>query len=151
MNRIAVGGAHARRLLPTLLVAGLAGAFATPAHAARPLVTDDAAIVDRDALELSLWCERASGVRLCPVSGAFTPFGATEWTLAAGRLGGDLRGALASVGVKQLLADSADDGPVSRSAPPGRASRRAAGPRAASSTSSASSPCRRRSMAPSST
>jgi hypothetical protein len=113
MNRNSHRGAVARRLVPSLLAAGLvaAFAFASTAHAARPLVTDDAAIVDRGALELSLWCERASGDRLCPISGAFTPFGATEWTLAAGRLGGDLRGSLASVGVKQLLADSADDGP----------------------------------------
>jgi hypothetical protein len=114
MNRNSHRGAVARRLVPSLLAAGLvaAFAFASTAHAARPLVTDDAAIVDRGALELSLWCERASGARLCPISGAFTPFGATEWTVAAGRLGGELRGSLASVGVKQLLAGGGDDGPA---------------------------------------
>lgn len=112
MKRTFLHGAHARPLVPTLLAAGLAAAFAASAHAARPLVTDDAAIVDRGALEVSLWCERASGVRLCPVSGAFTPFGATEWTLATGRLGGDRRGTLASVGVKRLLADGGDDAPA---------------------------------------
>lgn len=103
-------GAHARRLLPTLLAAAFATAFATAAHAARPLVTDDAAIVDRGALEVSLWCEHASGARLCPISAAFTPFGAHEWTLATGCLGGDRCGGLTSVGVKHLLAGG--DGPA---------------------------------------
>lgn len=102
-------GALWRRAISHLLCAALLALVPPVAKAARPLLTDDAATVAPGALELSIWCERVGDERLCPISAAFTSFGSTELTLAAGRFDGESSGDLASLGAKRVLIDGGEE------------------------------------------
>lgn len=57
-----------------------------PAHAGRPLTTDDAAIVDAGACQLETWIERSRDLNSSWLNPGCNPFGRTELSLGTARL-----------------------------------------------------------------
>jgi hypothetical protein len=75
-----------------------------PAHAGRPLATDNAAIVDADACQLETWTERTRSGHSSWVNAGCNPFGTTELSLGAARVAyGATSFAAQQWQIKQLL------------------------------------------------
>jgi hypothetical protein len=75
-----------RRTIGAALPAMAGALLSVPAHAGRPLATDDAAIVDPGACQLELWLERDRGSRALWANPGCNPFGATEFALGGARV-----------------------------------------------------------------
>lgn len=67
-----------------------------PAHAGRPLTTDDAAILDAGACQLEAWIERSRDLNSSWLNPGCNPFGQTEFSLGAARLRTDADAAVTS-------------------------------------------------------
>jgi hypothetical protein len=61
-------------------------AIALPAHAGRPLTTDDAAVFDAGACQLETWVERTRDSSSNWINPACNPFGSTEFALGGARV-----------------------------------------------------------------
>jgi hypothetical protein len=75
-----------RRTIGAALPAIAGALLSVPAHAGRPLATDDAAVVDPGACQLELWLERNRGSRALWANPGCNPFGATEFALGGARV-----------------------------------------------------------------
>jgi len=96
------------------LAAAIAAAvLAGPAQAARPLATDDAAVVAEGACQIETWMERGRGDRAVWLNPGCNPFGSTEIQLGGARTRADGAGhaTLWRVQVKQLIRETGSDGP----------------------------------------
>ncbi|MFN3544851.1 MAG: hypothetical protein ACK4UX_08375 [Thiobacillus sp.] len=69
-----------------LLTALALSATMVPAHAGRPLATDDAAIVDAGACQLETWNERTRDARSLWLNLGCNPFGKTEFSLGGAQV-----------------------------------------------------------------
>lgn len=97
-----------------LAVAALSAALPIAAHAGRPMVTDDAGVMDAGACQLEAWTERARDGNTTWLNPGCNPFGATEFSLGAGRQrldteDGTQTGMLYSWQVKHLLREADDE------------------------------------------
>lgn len=71
------------------LVIGTCAVLTLPAHAGRPLATDDAAIVETSACQLEAWTERTRSDRSNRINAGCNPFATTEFSLGAARVAHD--------------------------------------------------------------
>jgi hypothetical protein len=100
--RAARCAALASLLAGSLLVFG--SILTSPAHAGRPMITDDAGIVERGDLQVEAWSEWARGARAAWINVGVNPFGSTEFSIGAAHADGDAgRGTPVAWQIKQLL------------------------------------------------
>lgn len=81
-----VRGVTNRNAALNALLVGLGVAAALPAQAGRPLVTDDAAVVETGACQLETWIERTRDSHSTWLNPGCNPFGSTEFSLGGARV-----------------------------------------------------------------
>jgi hypothetical protein len=90
----------------------VAASVATDAHAGRPMITDDASVVEHGDLQLESWAEWTRGARAAWFNVGVNPFGTTELSLGAAHADGDAgRGTPVAWQIKQLLRPHDDTAP----------------------------------------
>lgn len=96
-----------------IVVVLFCASFARPAHAGRPMATDDADVLDPGACQLETWNEHSRGQNLSWLNPSCNPFGATEFALGAARQRQDGAPAsnLYSWQIKHLLRKYEEDSP----------------------------------------
>jgi len=79
--------------------------FITPLNAGRPLITDDAAVVDAGACQIESWFEQGANVSSRWINPGCNPFGSTEiaFAMAATRETGEPSSRIQLLQAKQLL------------------------------------------------